>query len=529
MLAEILIFAAVAHLLFQELDTYKNYYNTLLTLFPAAIGSFDFSDIDDSSIGSEAGKAFLACFLLVNNLLVFANFIALLVVVYKNREKYSVIFFSYTTLSLRPVSLANEKNSCLVSAPVPLNGLHFLHMPILLSIDDESAIKMNNIILHIIYVPIVCIQVLFFILWNIVLGPVVYVKIFLHKMTISFTYSRIYRDERNNKFLYGIAWVLMGPPILILNLCRDTVIFVIHLYRKDLDTNYYELKSEHYISNTILEQVAHILQNYMDEGNRIVELTTALIDIRAHIKVDEAIFIKVFGQPPKGVQPEEFSERKSKEILQAFNIIKKMLINNSSRIENFDEIIKGLVEDPSLVQVKQTSVDVIDCHTILSFISNILTIRVLHKVLIAGESDLFSKPLEKRKVLLKELETLYGTYKIDPELLSDRIVKQLELYMTRSIAYCNTRRIFETLAFSPKNEKFLTSKSMREFEKQAKMDPESQTLKVNKYQSKYSLRLSLLLGANEMVKNFSALSLRRPYFEDEKTAYINRNSAKSLI
>lgn len=155
MLAEILIFAAVAHLLFQELNTYKNYYNTLLTLFPAAIGSFDFSDIDDSSIGSEAGKAFLACFLIVNNLLVFANFIALLVVVYKNREKYSTIFFSYTTLSLRPVSLANEKNSCLVSAPVPLNGLHFLHMPILLSIDDENAIKMNNIILHIIYVPIV--------------------------------------------------------------------------------------------------------------------------------------------------------------------------------------------------------------------------------------------------------------------------------------------------------------------------------------------------------------------------------------
>jgi hypothetical protein len=108
---EILIFAAVAHLLFQQLTQYKFYYDSLMTLFPAAIGSFNFSDIDSSNIGTDGGKIFLSGFLLVNNLIIVANFIALLVVIYRNREKYSTIFFSYTTLALRPVSLANPKNS----------------------------------------------------------------------------------------------------------------------------------------------------------------------------------------------------------------------------------------------------------------------------------------------------------------------------------------------------------------------------------------------------------------------------------
>ena len=429
---EILIFAAISHILFNDISSYNDYYNWLLTLFPSAIGSFDFTSIDNSTVISSGGKVFLVIFLLVNNLLIISYFIGMLVSEYKDREKYSVIFFSYTTLALRPVSLA-MKNSWLISAPVPLNGLHFLHMPILLSIDEEAAIIMNYVILHIIYTPILIVQVILFLFWNFLLYPVVYVKIFLHKMTIAFTYSRIYRDERNNKFLYGIGWVIIGPIVLLINIFRDTVVFWIHLYRTDLEMNYFELRSDHFISNSFLEKWANILENYIEEGNRIVELTNAVTDIRSQINVDDAIFTKIYGQPPKGQDPELYTDRKIWEILQAFNIIKKMLVNNCSKIDNFDELVKGLVDNPHLIEVKESSVNVIDCRSILSFINDILTIRVLHKVLISEETDLFSKPLEKRKVLLKELETLYGTYKVDNELLSDRIIKQLETHMTRSI------------------------------------------------------------------------------------------------
>lgn len=257
----------------------------------------------------------------------------------------------------------------------------------------------------------------------------------MHKLTISFTYSRIYRDERNNKFLYAIAWILIGFPILAVNLFRDIVVFILHVYNKDIDTTSHEVKADFYISNSILEQVAGILQNYIEEGNRIVVLNTAVMDIRAQIKVDEALFTKVYGQPPKGVDPEGFTAKKYEEIIKAFNVIKTMLVNNSSKVENFDEIVRGMLDDPSMYEIKETSVDVIDCKTILSFISNILTIRIMHKVIISGQKDIFSKPMEKRKAMLKELETLYGSYKIDKELISDRVVRRLELYMTRSIAY----------------------------------------------------------------------------------------------
>lgn len=161
-------------------------------------------------------------------MIIIANFVALLVIIYRNREKYSIIFYSYTTLALRPVTLYNPRNSCLISAPVPLNALHVFIMPILLSVDDETAIKLNEIILHIYYVPILIVQTFFFIIWCIALIPVVYIKIFMHKMTISFTYSRIYREDRNNKFLYAIAWIIIGPVILLINLGRDTVVFIVH-------------------------------------------------------------------------------------------------------------------------------------------------------------------------------------------------------------------------------------------------------------------------------------------------------------
>ena len=143
-----------------------------------------------------------------------------------------------------------------------------------------------------------------------------------------------------------------------------------------------------------------------------------------------------------------------------------MLVNNCSRIDNFDEIVKNLIDDPKVnIEVKQTSIEVIDVTSILSFIKNILTIRVLHKVMISEQYDLFSEALEKRNVLLKELESLYGTYKIDETILANRVLQQLELYMTRSIAFCNTKRVFEALEFSPKNHMFLTHQNAKKYEK----------------------------------------------------------------
>jgi hypothetical protein len=384
-------------------------------------------------------------------------------------------------------------------------------MPVLLSLDEENALIMNKVILHIIYVPIVVLQMIFFVLWSIILSPIVYVKIFMHKMTISFTYSRVYRDERNNKFLYGMAWVLMGPFLLATNVVRDTVVFVLHLYRKDFDTNYHVVKSEYYISNDILEQVARILQNYMTEGNRIVELTSAITDIRAQIKVDEANFVKIYGQPPRGANPDRFSGKKYEGIIKAFSVVKTLLVNNSSKVDNFDDIIRDLVDDPNLIQVKQTTVDIIDCHSILCFISNVLTLRVLHKVLLAGESDLFTKPLEKRKGLLKELEVLYGTYKLDQDLLSNRIIQQLELYMTRSIAFCNTRRIYEALGFSPKNEKFLTKKSKKEGNTEPKKENDLESTGFNRFIGESYILTNLGYRNVDMTK--SAMDIRRKYFD----------------
>lgn len=263
------------------------------------------------------------------------------------------------------------------------------------------------------------------------------------------------------------------------------------------------------------------MQNYIDDGNRIVELTTAVTDIRAEIKVDEAIFVKIYDQLPIGSTSEAYNAKK---VIKSFNVIKTMLVNNSSTIQNFDEIVRELVDNPSILNIKRTSVDVIDCQSILSFINNILTIRVLHKVIISEQNDLFSKPLEKRKFLLKELETLYGTYKVDNDLISERAVNQLELYMTRSIAYCNTRRVFESLEFSPKNEKFLTSRVAKNYEgKPSRKGSDITSAYGHSFPGKFrnltNIALKVLNKNNSAANN---INLDRRYFVEEDT-YSHQN------
>ena len=75
--------------------------------------------------------------------------------------------------------------------------------------------------------------------------------------------------------------------------------------------------------------------------------------VRSQINVHKVIYTKIFGQSPKGENPDDYTPKKCQDILQAFNIFKKMLVNNCSRIDNFDEIVKNFIDDPKVnIEVK---------------------------------------------------------------------------------------------------------------------------------------------------------------------------------
>ena len=103
-------------------------------------------------------------------------------------------------------------------------------MPFLLSLKGKIAETMNTVILHLFYFPIAFISTLIFISWSAAILPIAFIKVYFHKWSITFTYSRIYRKSWPVKYLYVWTWLGYGIIICLINLIRDLIVFVIHLY-----------------------------------------------------------------------------------------------------------------------------------------------------------------------------------------------------------------------------------------------------------------------------------------------------------
>jgi hypothetical protein len=120
----------------------------------------------------------------------------------------------------------------LVSLPAPLNFVHVFLAPFLLT--SKNPEKLNVLILHFAYIPILVIMVLIFTVYNIILWPLAYIKIFFHKLIMVMTYSKSFRVSRADKFMYFVIWVIFGFPILMANSAIDIYFFVKHMLMRDL-------------------------------------------------------------------------------------------------------------------------------------------------------------------------------------------------------------------------------------------------------------------------------------------------------
>lgn len=84
------------------------------------------------------------------------------------------------------------------------------------------------------YLPILIISTTVFFLYNILLLPLAYVKIFFHKLVMIFVYSKSYRVSKANKFILTVIFIPLGPIRLICNVVVDTVAFVSHCLQTEL-------------------------------------------------------------------------------------------------------------------------------------------------------------------------------------------------------------------------------------------------------------------------------------------------------
>lgn len=255
---QLIFFSSISELCFKRLPDYGSMGAAFKTLFYASFGHFSFTEISESDHGQYFGYTFLIIFLVVNIGLIMSLFVSIIVVLYDAFSHNSNIYQMLETLKLRAQTQADKEYSALVSLPTPLNVLHFIFAPCLLT--SKNPEPFNVCILFVAYVPIIFFATVLFIVYNVALLPFTYMKLFFHKLVMIMVYSKSYRVSRADKFMNFTFFIVFGGPILIVNMACDVWHFIKHLLIQDVYKTKHKT-SDQQITKENLEMVTHYFRD----------------------------------------------------------------------------------------------------------------------------------------------------------------------------------------------------------------------------------------------------------------------------
>ena len=137
------------------------------------------------------------------------------------------------TLSVREASEADEKYSASVSPAYPISILNMLLGTYILSVKNATH---NKIILHIYFFPIMLLTLTLFIIYQILILPLSYIKMVGHKFALILKNPQgTGSKSTSNRFGFAIFFLVFGLLILSLDCLVDIFYFIFHTYKTDLD------------------------------------------------------------------------------------------------------------------------------------------------------------------------------------------------------------------------------------------------------------------------------------------------------
>ena len=206
-----------------------------------------------------------------------------------------VVLYINEILSLR-CTLEYDKNcSAMVSTFPPFNSIATIFAPYI--VITQRSEKINNYLFHLEYIPfLVLITPVYFVL-NIVLIPFGYIKgnllnlkqICKKKMEVSIKY-RIFRL---------FVFLFFGIFILLLNLCADLVVFILHCYQQKLSYRKVETKVLK-VSKESYEFIYNKAKRELKSQVKIVSPKTLAIYVRGKMNIMKHIQALIFGQTMNG-------------------------------------------------------------------------------------------------------------------------------------------------------------------------------------------------------------------------------------
>lgn len=247
-IGQLVFWALAAELCFRTLPDYNTAPMAFKTLFYASLGEFSFEEIGKSEKGEYFGITFMIMFLVCNVGIIINIFIAVIAVLYDAYSERRNVFQMLETLKIRSVTQADKNYSALISLPAPLNASLILLAPFLLT--SSNPRKVNEFILSLAYIPVMFGVTLVFIVYNLLLVPLCFVKLWWHKLIMVYVYSKSYRVSRADKFMTFCVFWAVGLFTLTLNSLVDIYYFIRHLWLADL------VKTQHKSTSSRREQIS---------------------------------------------------------------------------------------------------------------------------------------------------------------------------------------------------------------------------------------------------------------------------------
>ena len=237
---------------------------------------------------------------MINVILLLNLIIAQLAYAYKKVNKDRHVHWLLQTLSVREVSEADDKYSAVISAPFPISVLNLLIGSIVLA---AKSPKLNELVLHLYFLPVLVGSFICFIIYQVAIIPMVYVKMIFHKWALLVKAPKGMGSasffDRAGK---AIIFMLFGPLVLVLNALVDIVWFLIHIYKKDLDKTVTKQKGKQDadVLPEIHRRTYKKIQEYFEKQNDQLVLQKKIAeDLRSFLDVDEGIRCMIYGKPIK--------------------------------------------------------------------------------------------------------------------------------------------------------------------------------------------------------------------------------------
>ena len=224
----LLIFGSSARIFFIKTPGFDSDSNTYITLFSATFGSFTFSNFksDKMVLPDSYGYYFFILYLLISNIVLLNFIIAVISSTYTRLIGVSKALYLNEIVKVRNIFEFNKYYSGLISLPIPLNAILLPIYPFIILMKSK---RLNHIVLHFSYLPVMMIGTLIFITLSIILWPISYLAL-LYQNFIDIWEKGSNGSNRCIEITQFLTMIFKAPFVLFGGIIIDTSKFIMSLY-----------------------------------------------------------------------------------------------------------------------------------------------------------------------------------------------------------------------------------------------------------------------------------------------------------